>query len=135
MRIPSMMAALGVCLGGTLAISQHSSPKRTTLLDQVLPSTVVVHHVKGGRLDFSPGQAIGRHLHPAPVVGIVTRGSFVFEVVGQPSRTLNSGDAFYEPAQTVIERFDNASTTEPATLHAFYLLERADEPEIEVLPE
>jgi len=45
-----------------------------------------------------------------------------FEVAGEPARTLNTGEAFFEPANVKILHFDNASQTEPMTFTAVYLL-------------
>ena len=60
---------------------------------------------------------------------------------GQPSCRLKAtsrnhcgGRGVYEPAQTVIARFDNASQTEPMKFIPYYLLE-ANEPLIELLPD
>lgn len=83
-------------------------------------------------IQFQPGRATGRHLHPCPVIGYIAAGAAVLEIDGQPPQPLPTGSAFYEPADTVIARFDNASATEPMTFIACYLL-RADEPLIQML--
>ena len=67
------------------------------------------------------------------VAGVVTAGSFVFKREGEPEKIIKTGDAFYEPAGVVTERFDNASSTEPAELIAFYLTDAKDRPLIELL--
>ena len=71
---------------------------------------------------FEPGQQTGRHLHPCPVVGYIAQGTASFQIEGQPVQALPTGSAFYEPANTVIASFDNASATEPMLFIAFYLL-------------
>ncbi len=81
---------------------------------------------------FEAGQTTGRHVHPCPVLGYIASGAAVLEIEGRPPQPLLAGAAFYEPADTVIARFDNASSTEPMTFIAFYLL-TADEPLIRLL--
>ncbi|MFB9262342.1 hypothetical protein ACFFWD_04025 [Bradyrhizobium erythrophlei] len=44
-----------------------------------------------------------------------------------------SSSTEHEPADVTIERFDNASTTEPAEILAFYLTDSKDRPLIEML--
>lgn len=77
---------------------------------------------------FKPLQQTGLHQHPCPVVGYIAEGTAIFQVKGEQKQTLKAGDAFYEPAETVIEHFDNASDTEPLKFIAFYLID--DEKEV-----
>jgi hypothetical protein len=46
---------------------------------------------------------------------------------GGEELTVVAGEAFYEPADTPIARFDNASETEPAAFAAFYLLPEGED--------
>lgn len=72
---------------------------------------------------FQPGQQTGRHSHPCPVVGYIAEGTALFQREDEEEpRTLTAGSAFYEPADTVILSFDNASRTEPMKFIAYYLL-------------
>ncbi|WP_420236939.1 cupin domain-containing protein [Telmatobacter bradus] len=84
-------------------------------------------------ITFKPGQAGGRHKHPCPVVGYIVEGAAVMEVEGGLPQSLPTGSTFYEPAEAVIARFDNASATEPMKFVAYYLLE-GEQPLIEMLP-
>lgn len=94
----------------------------------------IVSKVDGREITFQPGQQTGRHLHPCPVIGYIAEGTAELEVEGQPKQLLPTGSAFYEPAEVVVARFDNASETEPMKFIAYYLLE-ASEPLIEMLPD
>ncbi len=76
---------------------------------------------------MDPGQQGRRHLHPCAVLGYVLEGTAVFRVEGEPEQTLCAGSAFYEPADTVIANFGNASDVEPMTFVAFYLLDGEQE--------
>jgi quercetin dioxygenase-like cupin family protein len=83
-------------------------------------------------ITFAAGQQTGRHRHPCPVVGFVAGGAALLEVEGQQPQ-LPTGSSFYEPADTVILRFDNASSTAPMKFIAHYLLNGTQDL-IEVLP-
>ena len=74
------------------------------------------------RIRLQPGQQSGRHLHPCPVLGYIVEGAAVYQIEGETSQTLPVGSAFYEPADTNIANFGNASDSEPMTFVAFYLL-------------
>jgi quercetin dioxygenase-like cupin family protein len=82
---------------------------------------------------FQGGQQTGLHQHPCPVFGYIAEGDAVLQIKGQPPQNLPAGSAFYEPAETVILRFDNASIEKPMRFIAFYLLEGEQEL-IEMLP-
>lgn len=92
-----------------------------------------VDNVQVKEITFNPGQRAPRHQHPCPIVGYVAEGSVIYQVEGKPAQTLYQGDAFYEPANTAIARFDNASADKPLKFIAFYLA-NGDEPLIQILP-
>jgi len=55
--------------------------------------------------------------------------TLIVKVKGEAEKTYKPGDAIFEPGNTVIEKFDNGSATEPAVFIANYLL-GADDKEI-----
>ena len=95
--------------------------------------TRTVSAVDVREIAFAPGQGTGRHSHPCPVLGYIAEGTAVLEIEGRELQSLPTGAAFYEPAETVIARFDNDSQDEPMKFIAYYLL-AGDEPLIEMLP-
>jgi quercetin dioxygenase-like cupin family protein len=66
-------------------------------------------------------------------VGVVTEGSFNFQVEGRNSKIVSKGDGFFEPAGQTILRFDNASASEPSEIVCFYLTDSDGRPAIEML--
>ena len=106
---------------------------RTGLATSVLHEAKRVARVEVTQISLPPGRAVGAHTHPIPVVGYVADGRIRFEIDGQPKQELARGFAFYEPANTRIARFDNASPTESATFIAFYLLDESDRELIRML--
>jgi quercetin dioxygenase-like cupin family protein len=112
-----------------------SSPPilRKSLLAATLNGPKAVTQVQAAQISLPPRQIAGRHRHSMPVVGYVTAGAISFQVEGEPIHTLRSGDAFYEPPNTVITHFDNASDNELAIFVAFYLKGPEDQALIEML--
>jgi quercetin dioxygenase-like cupin family protein len=92
-----------------------------------------VRLIKAARIRFAPGQPTGFHRHPISTCGVVTKGSFVFQVEGEAEQLLKTGDGFFEPACAAIRHFDNASENESAEIVCFYLADSAETPAIEML--
>lgn len=106
---------------------------REPLLAVALEPAAAVGAVEAQRITFGPGQRSPRHTHPCPVVGVVLDGEFIYELEGGTVLTLRAGDAFLEPADAVVVRFDNASAAAPATFVAQYLLAAPGGPTVVVL--
>lgn len=130
-----LIAIAALSAMSSAAIAEEFPPlQRVPVLEETIPSAnPAVKMVRGARVRFAPRQPTGLHRHPISVAGVVTAGSFVFKREGEPEKIIKTGDAFYEPAGVVTERFDNASSTEPAELIAFYLTDAKDRPLIELL--
>jgi quercetin dioxygenase-like cupin family protein len=106
---------------------------RKPLLSALLNNKTVTS-VEVREIVFQPGQETGLHKHPCPVFGYIGEGEAVLQVQGGPPQYLPAGSAFYEPAETVILRFDNASSEKGMRFICFYLLE-GQQALIEMLPE
>jgi len=78
-------------------------------------------------INLAPGQKGPLHKHPCPVVGYIVSGSIYFQVKGDSARVLKAGDPFYEPAETVISHFDNASSDAPAKFVLNYLMDKEND--------
>lgn len=72
------------------------------------------------------------HLHPCPTVGVVTDGKIAFEIEGKPTQHLKVGDAFYEPADVRVAKFNNDGDT-PAKFVVFYLLGENEKETVRIL--
>ena len=94
---------------------------RKPLLHATFPAQPVTS-VDVREITFQPDQQTGRHKHPCPVIGYIAEGSAILQIEGQPPQQLPTGSSFYEPANVVIARFDNASATAAMKFIAFYLL-------------
>ena len=105
---------------------------RKELLTAMIAGQKKVARVEIKQIELAPAQRTGLHSHPCPVVGYVASGTIRFQVEGE-AQTLSAGSAFFEPADTKIAQFDNASAEAPATFVAFYLLGASDHRLIEML--
>ena len=81
------------------------------------------------RVTMAPNAAAGRHRHNGPVLGTIERGSVLFQVAGGDPVVLGAGQAFAEPADTVIEHFD--ATDEGVVFTAVALLRAGEQGEVE----
>lgn len=106
---------------------------RKSLLAAALDATKRVERVEIQQIELRPGQTVGLHRHPCPVVGYVAAGTIDFQIEGKPTQRLHSGDAFFEPSDARVAHFDNASTRVAATFIAFYLLANGQHDLIEML--
>ncbi len=106
---------------GDLAAPAAAPVARKDLLTAVLAPGTLVSRVEIKEVTLAPNVKAPLHLHPCPVTGTVTAGTIAFQIEGKPVRHLNAGDAFYEPAQVRIARFDNDGAV-PAKFTAVYLI-------------
>ncbi len=98
-----------------------ASATRTELLVADLPSRALTQ-VHAHDIVFRPGETSSPHTHASPVFGYIVQGQALLEIAGQRPQVLPQGSAFFEPADTLILRFDNASQSEPLQFVAFYFL-------------
>jgi quercetin dioxygenase-like cupin family protein len=107
------------------------SVHRVPLLDQSLPAAPPVGHVVVQRITMAPGLASGAHRHNSPVVGTIEQGSAVLQVEDAPAIVLRAGDAFHEPGDTTVLRFDAGD--DGCVFLACYLLPDGVEPRLDLL--
>jgi len=105
---------------------------RKDLLTALIPVGLAISRVEIKEVLMGPNQPAPLHLHPCPVVGVVTQGTIAFQIEGQAVQYLHTGQAFYEPANARVARFDNDGE-EPARFVAFYLLAAGQDELIRVL--
>jgi len=108
-------------------VANAKSPENSVSLLKADFDTRQVVQVEVGDFHFTPGQVAPVHTHRAPAVGLVTKGTIIYQVEGEAPQLLQTGDVFYEPAGPRILRFDNFSATEEAIFIDFNL-EQVGEP-------
>lgn len=118
-----------------LALAQAASlPVRVPLGDVPLPEAKTVAHVIVMRVNFAPGQAMPRHVHPAPVVCIVEHGRFSAQIGGAAAHDYGEGEVTLEPANVPVGWFRNLSVTQPASLLCTFLAGADDHELARMLP-
>lgn len=115
------------------ATTNPSSVIRKALLTATLFPEKTVASAEIKEVTLGSNLKTGLHLHPCPVVGVITEGEILFQLEGQPVQHLHPGDAFHEPANTRVAHFDNVGDT-PAKFIAIYLLGKDDHELIRMLP-
>jgi len=106
---------------------------RKPLFTAVLEQAKRIGKVEIKEIVFQPGQKTGLHFHPCPVVGYIAEGTVAFQIEGSEERTLRAGDAFFEPPNVKILKFDNVSEKDGMKFVAFYLLDANEDELIEML--
>jgi quercetin dioxygenase-like cupin family protein len=106
---------------------------RKELLNAMLTSSKHVSKVDIQEVTMSPKVSAPLHLHPCPTVGVITEGAITFQIEGQPVQHLNVGEAFYEPADVRVAKFNNDGEV-PAKFVVFYLLGENEHETVRVLP-
>ena len=105
---------------------------RNDLLTAVIDSGKDVSRVEIQQVTMAPGIKAPLHLHPCPTVGVITEGTIDFQIEGKAVQHLKPGDAFYEPANVRVAKFNNESDS-PATFVVFYLLGEGEKDTIQIL--
>lgn len=120
---PFIIAVL--MLNSVVMMAQQKTISRKELLKTALDQSVKSAEIQ--EITMAAGLAAPKHMHPCPVVGIIKSGEAIFQIEGQKSILLREGDAFYEPKNTTILHFDNASAEKPLIFTAIYLKEANEE--------
>ena len=113
-------------------MSTTPSVSRKDLLSAMITSGKTISQIEIKEVTMGPKVKAPLHLHPCPVVGVITEGTISFQIEGENVQYLKTGDAFYEPANVRVVRFDNDGEI-PAKFAAFYLLGKGENELIRIL--
>ena len=83
---------------------------------------------------MTPGVKAPLHLSPSPALGAVSEGAISFRIEGEEIHHLRTGDAFYEPANVRVSKFNNDGDM-PAKFFVIYLLGGDQKETIRILRE
>ncbi len=104
---------------------------RRVLLKAAIEPGKLVSTVEIQEVTMGPKQKAPLHLHPCPTMGVVTEGTIAFQIEGQLVQHLKAGDAFYEPANLRVARFDNDGDT-PAKFVVHYLFGKDEHETVQI---
>jgi quercetin dioxygenase-like cupin family protein len=115
-----LFAALPLAFAGIPA-GAEPIPIRAPIGSFAVAPAKAVSRVEMTRVDFLPGQEMPEHLHPVPVVCVVSKGSFAASIGREPERRVTVGETTIEPAGEVVHYFRNLSKRDPAQLYCAIL--------------
>lgn len=105
---------------------------RKALLTAMIASGKPVSRVEIQEVTMGPGVKAPLHLHPCPTMGVISEGAISFQIEEQPIQHLKVGDAFYEPENVRVAKFDNDGDV-PAKFVVFYLLDEKEQETVRIL--
>ena len=100
---------------------------RAELLAVSLAKPSLAEKVITQRIEMAPGVSGQKHYHPVPVVGYVVAGEIAFQIEGQEIQILHAGDAFYEPANLVVVRWESVGSTRAVFIANYIVTEDSNE--------
>lgn len=118
--------------GNSVMAQKQQKVSRKELLSEIITKRSL-SKVNVTEITLVPGQKVPLHKHPCPVFGYVSEGTILFQIEHKDEKIIKAGEAFYEPADTRIAHFDNASPDHIAKFIAFYLTD-GEAKLIEMLP-
>jgi quercetin dioxygenase-like cupin family protein len=118
-----------VLVAGRLMIAMQAGPAPDKPTSQSrVASSHALPPLDGGHLEttvvevtYPPGGVNAAHRHPCPVVGYILEGALRMQVKGQPERTYNVGESFYETPTDVHVVSANASQDTRARFLAYFV--------------
>ncbi|AVU76692.1 cupin domain-containing protein [Pseudomonas rhizophila] len=75
-------------------------------------------------VDYAPGQSSVAHKHEGTAMAYVLEGAITSQVKGEPATTYKAGEFWYEAAGSEHLVSKNASSTEPAKLLVFMVMDK-----------
>jgi quercetin dioxygenase-like cupin family protein len=123
--ILAVVFALGIVGGGLghRLLSAQQEPVTRTILLRTDVAGVEGKEVVVVLAEIAPGATTGKHLHAGQEFAYVLEGSLSMTMEGKPAVIFKPGEAFQQPPQQVHEG-QNASTTAPVKVLAFYLADK-----------
>ena len=116
----------------TLSLNSFSKPvSREDILATNLLSSKIVSSIRGQEIELPENTTPGAHTHPCPVIGYILEGTVIYQIKGGVAKTLNAGDSFYEPENTIISRFE--SQDKPVKFIAYYLMQDDNKPLVKMV--
>jgi quercetin dioxygenase-like cupin family protein len=130
-KVLAVLLAALVSWSHTVAWAHDAGEETTALLQRQKLPDVPGKQVLMVMVSYAPGQASTPHFHAGSVFAYVVEGEVTSQLEGQPPITYSVGQSWYEAPRVPHLVSKNASTTKPAKLIAWLLVDeggRAKEP-------
>jgi quercetin dioxygenase-like cupin family protein len=120
----ALISVVGTWGATRLVATSAAQPAAGPLLTQPL-ADLPGREVRISLLDREPGSSSARHRHPGHhTFGYVIEGTYEFGINGEPSRTLKTGETFYEPPTAVHSTSRNPSTDSRTKILVFMVADQ-----------
>ena len=107
----------------TSAHETNTGEETVTLLQKQMLPDVPGKQVLMAIVSYKPGQSSAAHRHAGSVFAYVIEGEVISQLDGQPPITYRAGQSWYEPPRVPHLVSKNASSTRPAKLLAWLVLD------------
>jgi quercetin dioxygenase-like cupin family protein len=122
-KVLAVLAASFVSWACTVAWAHEAGEETTTLLQRQKLQDVPGKQILMVMVSYAPGQASTPHFHAGSVFAYVVEGEVISQLEGQPPITYSVGQSWYEAPRVPHLVSKNASTTKPAKLIAWLLVD------------
>ena len=121
----SVAVVFGIAVGlvGTQVLAGKEELAKGTILQRAELAGVKGKEAVLALRELPPGKESGKHTQSGTEVVYVLDGSMALEVQGKPPLTLKPGDSF-QTGPRQVHNVKNASTTAPAKVIVFYVVEK-----------
>jgi quercetin dioxygenase-like cupin family protein len=127
-RSIALLATLAAVVAWPSLVSAEAQRQTTTPAFQETIPNIPGKSLVGLVVNYPPGGATQAHYHPrsAFVTGYVLSGSIRSQVNDGKTQVFRAGESWTEPPDAYHPISENASTTEPASLLAIFVVDTAD---------
>lgn len=123
-QLPWKMLCAGLLLSSSLPVLAHGdSQEQIAKLNEQSLADAPGKRALMITVSYAPGQQSTAHLHPGSVFAYVLEGAVVSQLQGGEPVTYQMGESWYEPANTPHLVSRNASSSQPAKLLVWLLLD------------
>lgn len=124
LRLPIALLTLGLLAPLSPAWAHGDKPDQVKILQEQIPSNAPGQKAVMLTVSYGPGQASPAHQHPGAVMAYVLEGAVTSKLNDEAEKTYKAGEFWYEAPGTVHSVSRNASTTQPAKLLVWSLVDQ-----------
>lgn len=128
----ALLITAGLLAGQSPAWAHGDVADQVKVLQEKQPSNAPGKKAVMLTVSYAPGEASPAHQHPGAVMAYVLEGAVVSKLNDEPEKTYKAGEYWYEAPGTVHGVSRNASSSQPAKLLVWSLVDEG-KPVIEPL--
>lgn len=124
MQFTRLLALLSLLIPFTPAWAHGDAADQVRILQEQAPSNAPGKKAVMLTVTYAPGQASPAHQHPGAVMAYVLEGAVTSKLNDEPEKTYKAGEFWYEAPGTLHSVSRNASSSAPAKLLVWSLVEQ-----------